>query len=55
VLVVNLDWVAILRARFLTRRARLDAVVPWQTVCLQVYAAWAWMVALMFPSLFRFA
>jgi len=54
ILVVNLAWAAVLYWRFLTRRVAFSAVERWQTALLPVYAAWAWIVVVLFPLLFRF-
>jgi hypothetical protein len=54
VLVVNLARAALLHGRFLTGRGRFDALARWQTAYLPVYAAWAWVVVVLFPVLFGF-
>jgi len=54
ILVVNLARAALLHGRFLAGRGSFDAVARWQTTCLPVYAAWAWIVAVLFPPLFGF-
>ncbi len=55
VLVANLGRAALLHARFLAGRGGFDAVLRWQTACLPAYAAWAAVVVVAFPPLFRFA
>lgn len=55
VLLVNLAWSAWLYARFLRGRGSFRALERWQTDYLPVYAAWAAVVVLLFPPLFRFA
>ena len=54
VLLVNLAGSAWLYARFLRRRANFEALERWQTDYLPVYAAWAWLVVVVFPPLFGF-
>lgn len=54
VLLVNLAWSARLYLRFLRGRAPFAAVERWQTAYLPVYAAWAAVVAVLFPPLFGF-
>lgn len=54
ILVMNLVRAAILHVRFLTGSGPFDAVARWQTACLPVYAAWAWIVVALFPLAFRF-
>jgi hypothetical protein len=54
ILVVNLGWSAVLYARFLRRRAGFAPLERWQTAYLPVYAAWAWIVVVIFPLVFRF-
>ncbi|MEJ2385659.1 MAG: permease prefix domain 1-containing protein [Xanthomonadales bacterium] len=54
ILVVNLARAAVLHGRFLAGRGTFDALARWQTTCLPVYAAWAWVVAALFPLVFRF-
>jgi hypothetical protein len=53
-LVVNLAWAAFLHGRFLTHSGSFTAVVRWQTAYLPVYAAWAWIVVVVFPPSFGF-
>ncbi|MGW5561638.1 permease prefix domain 1-containing protein [Micromonospora sp. NPDC003944] len=55
VLLVNLAWSAWLLLSFIRRRTPFGALERWQTGYLPVYAAWAWIVVLVFPPLFGFA
>ncbi|MEU8157725.1 permease prefix domain 1-containing protein [Micromonospora sp. NPDC048986] len=55
ILLVNLAWSAWLLLSFIRRRAPFAALERWQTGYLPVYAAWAWIVVLVFPPLFSFA
>src|SRR6185436_5377444 len=54
ILLVNLAWSAVLYIRFLRRRGTFTALEKWQTDYLPVYGAWAAMVAILFPPLFRY-
>jgi hypothetical protein len=54
ILVVNLGWSAILYARFVGRKAGFTPLERWQTAYLPVYAAWAWVVVVVFPLVFGF-
>lgn len=54
ILVVNLGWSAVLYAKFLRRRGEFSSLERWQTSYLPVYAAWAWMVVVIFPLVFDF-
>ncbi|MFZ9748186.1 MAG: hypothetical protein ACO3G4_16335, partial [Opitutaceae bacterium] len=54
VLLVNLTWSAVLYGRFLRGRGTFAALERWQTAYLPVYAAWAGLVAAVFPPLFGF-
>jgi hypothetical protein len=54
ILVVNLAWSAVLYARVLGRRGGLAPLERWQTAYLPVYAAWAWIVVVIFPPVFGF-
>ena len=54
ILVVNLGWSAVIYGRFLTKRAGFAALERWQTSYLPVYAAWAWIVVVVFPLVFGF-
>ena len=55
ILLANLAWSAWLLVRFLRRQAPFAALETWQTNYLPVYAAWAWIVVLVFPPLFNYA
>jgi hypothetical protein len=55
ILLANLAWSAWLLLTFLRRRRPFAAIERWQTDYLPVYAAWAWLVVLVFPPLFGFA
>jgi len=54
ILMVNLGWSAVLYARFLRGRGSFASLERWQTGYLPVYAAWAAVVAIVFPPLFRY-
>ncbi|MFC4496624.1 permease prefix domain 1-containing protein [Streptomyces ovatisporus] len=54
VLLANLAWSAWLMLSFVRRRTPFAALERWQTGYLPVYAAWAWIVALVFPPLFSY-
>ena len=54
ILLVNLTWSAVLSIRFLRGRAPFSSLERWQTNYLPVYAAWAAIVVIVFPPLFRF-
>jgi hypothetical protein len=55
ILLVNLAWSAWLLLTFIRRRTPFAALERWQTGYLPVYAAWAWVVVLVFPPLFGYA
>jgi hypothetical protein len=55
ILLANLAWSAWLLVRFVRRRTPFATLERWQTSYLPVYAAWAWIVVLVFPPLFNFA
>ncbi|MDE0102176.1 MAG: hypothetical protein OXN89_07340 [Bryobacterales bacterium] len=55
ILLVNLAWTAWLYVRVLRGKAAVFAIERWQTAYLPVYAAWAAVVVVLFPPLFRFA
>jgi len=55
VLLVNLGGSALLYARFLRGRIAFSRLYEWQTFYLYVLAAWAAVVAFLFPPLFGFA
>jgi hypothetical protein len=54
ILLVNLAWSAVLYLRFLQGRESFSALERWQTDYLPVYAAWAALVVIIFPPLFRY-
>jgi len=54
ILLANLAWSAWLVLGFLRRRTPFAALERWQTGYLPVYAAWAWIVVLVFPPLFSY-
>jgi hypothetical protein len=54
ILLANLAWSAWLLLMFLRRRTPFATLERWQTSYLPVYAAWAWIVVLVFPLLFSF-
>jgi hypothetical protein len=53
-LLANLAWSAWLLLRFLRRLTPFAALERWQTGYLPVYAAWTWIVVLVFPPLFSY-
>jgi hypothetical protein len=54
ILLANLAWSAWLVLGFVRRRTPFAALERWQTGYLPVYAAWAWIVVLVFPPLFNY-
>jgi hypothetical protein len=54
ILLINLAWSAVLYIRFLRGRGSFTALEQWQTNYLPVYAAWAAIVVIVFPPLFRY-
>ena len=54
ILLVNLAYSAWLLLTFLRRRTPFAALERWQTGYLPVYAAWAWIVVLVLPSMFSY-
>jgi hypothetical protein len=54
ILLANLAWSAWLLLRFVRRHTPFVALERWQTGYLPVYAAWAWVVVLVFPPLFSY-
>jgi hypothetical protein len=54
ILLVNLAWSAVLYLRFLRGRGSFTALEKWQTDYLPVYSAWAAIVVILFPPLFRY-
>jgi len=55
ILLANLAWSTELLRRLVRRRAAASLLQRWQTDYLVVYAAWAWVVVLIFPIVFDFA
>ena len=54
ILLANLAWSAWLLLGFVRRRRPFAALERWQTGYLPVYAAWAWIVVLVFPPVFSY-
>jgi len=54
ILLANLTWAAWLALGFIRRRTPFAAIERWQTGYLPVFAAWCWIVVLVFPPLFSF-
>jgi hypothetical protein len=54
ILLVNLAWSAVLYTRLLRGRGAFADLERWQTNYLWVYAAWAAIVVIAFPPLFRY-
>ena len=54
ILLVNLAWSAVLFLRFLRGRGSFTSLEKWQTDYVPVYGAWAAMVVILFPPLFRY-
>ena len=55
VLLANLAWSAWLLVKLVRRQSPFAALERWQTNYIPVYAAWAWIVVLIFPPLFHYA
>jgi hypothetical protein len=55
ILLTNLAWSAWLFVGFVQSRIPFARLERWQTRYLIVYAAWAWIVVLVFPLVFHFA
>jgi hypothetical protein len=53
ILLVNLAGSAVLSLRFLTGRGSFSSLERWQTGYVPVYSAWAAIVVMVFPPLFR--
>ena len=53
-LLANLGWSAWLLLGFIRGRSRFGALETWQTRYVWVYAAWAWIVVVVFPLVFGF-
>ena len=54
ILLVNLAWSAVLYIRFLRGRGSFTDLERWQTNYIPVYAAWAAIVVILFPPMFRY-
>lgn len=54
VLLANLAWSAWLTLGLVRKRAPFATLESWQTTYLPVYAAWAWVVVLVFPPVFGY-
>ena len=54
ILLVNLAWSTALYLRFLRGRGSFTSLEKWQTDYLPVYGAWAAIVVILFPPLFRY-
>jgi len=54
ILLANLAWSAWLVLGFIRKHMPFAALERWQTGYLPVYAAWAWIVVLVFPPLFSY-
>ena len=54
ILLVNLAWSGVLYIRFLRGRGSFTSLEKWQTDYLPVYGAWAAIVVILFPPLFRY-
>ncbi|CRK57993.1 membrane protein, putative [Alloactinosynnema sp. L-07] len=54
ILLANLAWSAWLVFGLVRRQAPFATLERWQTTYLPVYAAWAWIVVLLFPPLFSY-
>jgi hypothetical protein len=55
ILLANLAWSAWLLVSFVRRHRPFAELERWQTSYLPVYAAWAWIVVLVFPPSFSYA
>ncbi|WP_436496465.1 permease prefix domain 1-containing protein [Actinokineospora sp. HUAS TT18] len=55
ILLASLAWSAWLLLGLVRRRVPFAALERWQTTYLPIYAAWAWIVVLVFPPLFNYA
>ena len=55
ILLANLAWTAFLLADFIRRGRPFEHLERWQSRYVGVYAAWAWIVVLVFPLVFGFA
>lgn len=54
ILLVNLAWSVVLYLRFLRGRGPFTSLEKWQTDYLPIYGAWAALVVILFPPLFRY-
>jgi hypothetical protein len=54
ILLVNLAWSAVLYVRFVRGRGSFADLERWQTAYVPVYAAWAAIVAIVFPPVFGY-
>jgi hypothetical protein len=54
ILLLNLGWSAVLYVRFLRGRGKFTDLERWQTNYLPVYVAWAAIVVIFFPPMFRY-
>lgn len=54
ILLVNLAWSAVLYVRFLKGEGSFTALEKWQTDYLPVYSAWAAIVVILYPPVFRY-
>lgn len=54
ILLVNLLWAAVLYVRFLRGGASIASIEQWLTNYIPVYVAWAAIVVIVFPPLFRY-
>jgi hypothetical protein len=54
ILLANLAWSAWLLVKFVRRHKPFATLERWQTGYLPVYAAWSWIVVLVFPPLFDY-
>lgn len=54
ILLANLAWSAVLYIRFLRGRGSFARLERWQSDYLPIYAAWAMVVVIVFPPLFRY-
>lgn len=55
ILLANLAWAMVLQVRFIAGRVTFAVLEDWQTRYIVVYVAWALVVVVVFPVLFRFA
>jgi hypothetical protein len=54
ILLANLGWSAVLMLGFIRRQKPFAELERWQTGYIPVYAAWAWLVVLVFPPVFGY-